>query len=206
MSSIAFENGFFWKTLWNLPENADLKSLRKNPNVLMAGDIVYIPDLRPKRVTGTAGARHRFVKKGVPEIFRMRLMNSKNRPRANIDYVIVIDGIARRGKTDANGRIQESIPPNAKTGKLTVPAPPDGRRKPKPLVIKLLLGHLDPVSEISGVKARLANLGFYHGPIDANLDAGTARAISAFQKKKGLPENGLVDSATKALLQKAHGH
>lgn len=206
MSSIAFENGFFWKTLWNLPENAALKTLRKNPNVLMTGDVVYIPDLRQKQVTRPTGALHQFVRKGVPEIFRMRLVGVHNKPRAHLDYVIVIDGVARRGKTDANGRIQESIPPNAKAGKLTVAGLPEGRRKPKPLVIRLLLGHLDPVSEISGVKARLANLGFYHGAIDGNLDAGTARAISAFQKKNGLPENGLADDATKALLQKAHGH
>ena len=29
MSSIAYSRGFFWETLWNLSENADLKNERK---------------------------------------------------------------------------------------------------------------------------------------------------------------------------------
>ena len=42
---------FYWQTLWNLPENAALKTLRKNQNVLMAGDTLHIPDLTVKQET-----------------------------------------------------------------------------------------------------------------------------------------------------------
>jgi hypothetical protein len=213
MSSIAYENGFFWKTLWNLSENAALKTKRKNPNVLMDGDVVHIPDLTIRNEPGATEATHKFVLKGVPEFLRMKLLDPHHNPRPNLDYVIVIEGISKRGKTDANGEIKESIPPNARTGKLTFAAfeatdqtgkPIAGR--PKNKVMTLQLGNLNPTSEVSGLKARLANLEFYRGPIDENLDDRTKQGISAFQRKKGLPVTGVADDATKALIQKVHGH
>jgi hypothetical protein len=206
MSSIAYENGFYWKTLWNLPQNAGLKSLRKNPNVLMSGDVVYIPDLTIKQEPGATEKKHKFCLKGVPEIFNMRLFDLEHKPRANLDYVIVIEGVSRRGKTDGNGQIKESIPPNAKSGKLIVAALPDRSGKPKKLVMILQLGNLNPISAVSGLKSRLTNLGFYSGPIDENLDARTQGALRSFQKKNGLPVTGVADDATNAQIQKLHGH
>ena len=199
MSSIAYENGFFWKTLWNLSQNAALKAKRKNPNVLMTADVVHIPDLTIRQEPGATEMTHKFMLKGVPEVLRMKLMDANHKPRPSLDYVIIIEGNSRRGKTDGNGELKESIPPNAKTGK-----PIPGR--PKTQVMMLQLGNLNPISEVSGLKARLTNLGCYKGPIDENLDDRTKRAISAFQSKKGLPVTGVADDATKALLQKVHGH
>jgi N-acetylmuramoyl-L-alanine amidase len=43
---IAFRNGFFWKTVWEHPENSELKSKRKDPNILLPGDTVFIPERR----------------------------------------------------------------------------------------------------------------------------------------------------------------
>jgi peptidoglycan hydrolase-like protein with peptidoglycan-binding domain len=136
----------------------------------------------------------------------IKLLDYDHKPRPNLDYVIVIDGSARRGKTDANGVVTEKIPPSATTGKLTFAAPPDWTGKSKKQVLILQLGNLNPISEVSGLKARLANLGFYNGPIDENLDAATQQAISAFQFKKGLPVTGLADDATRQKLQDVHGH
>jgi N-acetylmuramoyl-L-alanine amidase len=221
LSSIAYENGFFWQTLWNLPANSDLKSKRKNPNVLMTGDVVHIPDLTVKQQPGATETRHKFVLKGVPEFLRMKLLDAKHQPRPNLDYVIVIDGNARRGQTDGTGELKESIPPNAKSGTLTFaapwaasPSPGTGAGKPTPRkssrpanqVINLQLGGLNPITSMSGFKARLANVGAYRGPLDDNLDDATTKAIKAFQTKKGLPVTGLPDDATKAKLQDLHGH
>ncbi len=211
MSSIAYERGFFWKTLWNDSSNAELKARRKNPNVLMTGDVVHIPDLTVKKEPGATETTHKFMLKGVPEILRMKLLDANHQPRANLDYLIVIEGNSRKGKTDGNGELKESIPPNAKAGKLTFATCPDKTGKPIPgkpknQVMNLQLGNLNPVSEVSGLKSRLANLGFYKGPIDDNLDKAAKQAIRAFQRRKGLPVTGVADEATKGQLLKIHGH
>jgi len=199
MSSIAFSRGFFWQTLWDDGSNAALKALRKNPNVLMTGDIVHIPDLTVKQEPGATETRHKFMLKGVPEQLRMKLMDAKHQPRANLNYIIVIDGDARNGQTDGNGELIESIPPGAKQARITLAGD-------KTHPITLSLGHLDPITELSGVKSRLANLGFYKGPVDGTLDGATQQALRAFQTKQSLPVTGTADEATKAALLKAHGH
>jgi len=80
MSSIAFDHGFFWRTLWDHAGNAALKGLRKDPNILLAGDVVVIPDPDPSPVAKPAGARHTFKLKGVPAKLRLRLVKNKEPP------------------------------------------------------------------------------------------------------------------------------
>jgi hypothetical protein len=213
ISSIAYSRGFFWKTVWNDPSNARLKSKRKNPNVLLAGDVVHIPDLTIKQESGATETKHQFKLKAVPEKLHIKLLDYNHKPRPNVKYKILIEGKWKNGTTDSNGMITESIPPDATTGKLVYPAPPlvDGTGKPLPgrpkdLVMILQLGNLNPISEVSGLKARLANLGFYKGPIDEKLDGATKRAINAFQTKQGLPVTGAADDATRQKLQDLHGH
>ena len=211
MSSIAYSHGFFWETLWNLPENAALKAQRKDPNVLMEGDTVHLPDLTAKQQSGATSQRHKFRLKGVPETLSIKLLDLNQKPRANMGYTIVIDGDSRQGTTDGNGMLKESIPPDAKSGKLIVPSLPGADGKPVPgkpatQTIKLQLGALDPVSEPSGVQARLTNLGFYKEPTDGDVNGAMKQALSAFQTKQGLPVTGVADDATTAKLKDVHGH
>ena len=199
MASIGEQYGFHWETLWDLAENADLKKNRKNPNVLFEGDEVTIPDKRLREESKPTEAKHRFVRKAVPEKLWIKLVDADHNPRANLDYIIVIDGDSRRGQTDGNGELVERIPPSAREGKLIL-------GKGQTEEIKLNLGNLDPITEVSGVKSRLANLGFYKGAIDGNLDDATQKALSAFQRKQGLQVTGAVDDATRQKLLKVHGH
>ncbi len=74
ISSIAFDHGFFWETIWNHPQNAELKSKRKDPNILQEGDVVHTPDLRLKRESRPTNQKHKFVRKGAPAKLRLRIM------------------------------------------------------------------------------------------------------------------------------------
>ncbi len=74
ISSIAHEHGFFWETIWNHPQNAELKSKRKDPNILQEGDVAHIPDLTLKQETRATDKRHKFVRKGAPAKLRFRIM------------------------------------------------------------------------------------------------------------------------------------
>ncbi len=199
VGSIAYEHGFFWQTLWNLAENAQLKQTRKDPNVLYPGDLLTVPALRLKEEPGATEARHMFCLKGVPEVFRLRLLNAWGKPRANIEYVLWIEGVSWRGTTDADGELQHPIPPNAREGRLII-GQGEGREE-----IALALGHLDPVAEITGVQMRLQNLGFGCGEPDGKSDAEMSSALAHFQRSAGLQASGKLDDATRQELQQRHG-
>src|SRR2546430_17122470 len=50
--------------IWNHPANAELKSLRGNPNILLEGDHLVIPDRETRVESVATDQRHRFVAAG----------------------------------------------------------------------------------------------------------------------------------------------
>src|SRR5918911_5454702 len=67
LSSIALQYGFMPDTIWNDPANAQLKFLRKDPNILYPGDEIEIPEREPWEGPRPTDARHKFRLKGRPE-------------------------------------------------------------------------------------------------------------------------------------------
>lgn len=62
LSAIADQFGFAdYTTIWNDPNNADLKSQRQNPNVLYPGDQLYIPDKTQGSYQKPTDQKHVFV-------------------------------------------------------------------------------------------------------------------------------------------------
>ncbi|ATW23887.1 spore cortex-lytic enzyme [Candidatus Formimonas warabiya] len=51
-------------------------------------------------------------------------------------------------------------------------------------------------SNVSQVQQRLNNWGFYKGPIDGFYGASTFKAVSDFQRKNGIPADGIVGAQT----------
>src|SRR5262245_51884844 len=117
IASIAGEFGLFPDAVWNHPDNAELKSKRKDPHVLMPGDVVHIPDLRIKELDKAAGSRHRFRRKGVPKFLELQLLD-EGKPMKDLEYRIEIDGKTSNGKTNADGLLKHPIPLNARKAKL----------------------------------------------------------------------------------------
>ena len=200
ISSIACEYGFFPETIWNHPNNARLKEKRQNPNALMPGDIVFVPDLRFKEVRGPTGQVHKFRLKNTPAKLHIQFM-FQGQPRANIPYTLTIDGkIVSKSNdaTDSSGFVSCSIPPDARQGTLMLL---DGESIEE---YSLSLGYLNPVTELNGAKQRLQNLGYYKGGIDEELDDETKDAIRDFQKAAGLNQTGELDSVTENKLKQIH--
>jgi len=193
--SIAKDRGFFWRTLWNHPENAALRQKRNDPNILYAGDVVFLPDLRVKQEPGATEARHRFARKGEPVPFRLRLL-FMDEPRANEDYVLEIDGRLIQGTTDADGRLEVRVPGNVDGGKLILKGGQE--------VYPVRIGHLDPIDEVSGVQQRLNNLGFACGSVDGQAGEPMQAALREFQAKYELEVTGEADKATRRKLQELH--
>jgi hypothetical protein len=195
LSSIAARFGFTWQTLWNLPENAELKCVRKNPNVLLPGDRLTIPDLRPNTYDCVTDRTHKFVLTGVPVKFVLAFLED-GEPRTGDRYALWVEGRWRNGVLDSKGRLTELIPPGAKTGRLIL----NGKEE-----IPLVFGSLDPVTEVSGIQGRLLNLGFSPGPVDGIWGPKTASALRDFQKSRGLKSTGRLNDTTRSELVEAHG-
>lgn len=191
-SSLAKKNGFFWKTIWNHPENAELKAKREDPNVLFEDDEIFIPEMKLKEVSKGTEGKHVFKRKGEPCKLKIQLMKF-GKPRPNEDYIIDFEGKLINGKTDADGNIEHFIPGETATGKLILK---DGRE-----VYPLSIGNLNPVEEISGIQQRLNNLGYPCGSEDGDAGARTKEAMKTFQADYKLQVSGEIDAATKAKLK-----
>ena len=192
---LAKEHGLSPDTIWNHPDNADLKERRKDMNILAAGDEVVIPDREPRRASAAAGKTHVFKRRGVPMIFRLQLLEY-NQPRKDRPYVLEVDGVSYEGTTDDQGRIERYLPNDARRGRLRVG---DGE-----VDVEILFGHMDPISEVSGVQRRLINLGFDCGEPGGELTPRTLAALRAFQALVGLEPNGELSDETRDTLASCH--
>ena len=113
--SLSETHGLFAVTIWNDPGNAGLRQKRTDMNVLMPGDVVVIPDKRPRLEKRPTGQTHRFRRKGIPAIFRFQIFDM-HIPRANQHYTLTVDGVELKGTTDGSGILEEYIPAQAKEG------------------------------------------------------------------------------------------
>jgi hypothetical protein len=197
ISSIAASYGFSLQRVWKHPNNSRLRELRKNPYVLCPGDVVYVPDKEMRVEDCDTDNRHKFVRKGVPEMLRLVLLDYDGNPRPNINYQLSIDDSIVSGTSDAQGLIECFISPLAKEAKLNLV---DENEE-----YTLSLGYLDPISEITGVQGRLNNLGFGCGALDGVAGSRTASALQQFQEKHDLTVSGEIDDQTRQMLDQVHG-
>lgn len=191
ISSIAEESGFFWETIWNHADNADLKQLRKDPNALLEGDVVVVPDKTAKEESCATEQKHKFKKKGTPAKIKIRI-TTDDKPRKNEPYKLCIDGKWVEGKTDGDGYLEEVIPPNAREGELRVGSGDNLD------IFQLGFGTLDPTDTESGAEDRLLGLGY-------DLSGGLEKALESFQSKEKLTVNGELDEATQNKLKERYG-
>ena len=232
ISSIAFERGFFWETIWNHPKNAELKQKRVDPNILKEGDIVHVPDKELKEESCATDQKHKFKVKGVPAKLKLKVMEPpkvedkpveenasgaddgshvedpdfnpepvKDVPTKNAPYRLEIDGkVIKEASTDGEGIVEVELPPNAREGRLVIhPGTPEER------VLPLNLGGMDPISETSGVRKRLSNLGFSCTATGDEMTDDLASALRLFQQNNELDVTGKIDGATKDKLKQMHG-
>ena len=194
IGSIAKRFGLFPEDIWNDPANEQIKSERKNPNILVVGDILFIRNKEMQEKICTTEQRHLFVVKNARAKFKLRLLDDDENPRSNIDYILNIDGKVKSGTTDSEGMIETEIPPDAERAKLTVEG----------VVTELPIGYIDPIDTLSGAQARLRNLGYNCGNIDGKMGGKTKLSIMEFQEKHGLPATGELDKATLEKVEEIH--
>jgi N-acetylmuramoyl-L-alanine amidase len=186
LSSIAERHGFSdYRTVWDHPDNAALKQLRKSPHVLLPGDVVTIPDRAEKAVAVETGKLHVFLLDAEPVRLRLRVQDCWGDPRASADCVLTVEGSTFEVVTDGDGYLDQEIPASAERATLTVGE----------LELDLRIGHLDPVDATTGLQARLNNLGYYTGELSESGDEPDeellAFAIELFQWDNDFSVDGL---------------
>ncbi len=208
MSSIAEEAGFAkFETIWDHPENAELKSLRKNPNILNPGDSIFIPDREEKTLDRPVEARHKFKKITEPLKVRIVLNRMYNDPYVNTPCTLLLGLDTTDLTSDGAGQIEKPIKRTTVDGDVKVKDQVKVQASTVPIEreVAFKIGFLDPVTEISGQVARLTNLGYYRGP-DAPLDADEfLSAVEEFQCDNKLVVDGKCGPATQAKLVSVHG-
>lgn len=198
LSSIAQQTGHLWTTIWNHPSNSELKKIRKDPNVLLPGDQLFIPELATKKYDCATDACHTFELKTSPIKLRLQFFK-EGKPRAQERFSIDIDGRAvAEGKLDQQGGLEVPISPNAEAAHVLVG---DGQNATEHAFV---LGGVDPITEVSGIQQRLRNLGFNCEP-SGQLDEMTRSALSLFQRMNGLQTSGESDESTRNKLLQVHG-
>lgn len=199
LTGLAVQFGFLdFNTIWNDPANADLKNKRKDPHILLPGDVLTIPDKRDKNVSIETTKVHTFQIKTQPLKLKLVLKDFDNQPIAGVDCVLVVEGQSFKLKSDGQGMIQTAVPPTAVTGQLTI-ADLD-------VDMPVKIGHLDPYDEDPGWRARLINLGYFVPQSDDDGDAEQlGHALEEFQCDHQLPVTGNLDNATRDQLKTQHG-
>jgi hypothetical protein len=196
--SIAVAYGHLWETIWNHPENNQLKTIRDNPMVLLPGDRVTIPRVRLKRESRATGARHRFRRRGSPARVRIRFFLD-GEPLANEAFLIAFDGgPALDGRLDGDGILDHPAPPDARTAEVWIGSGPDRQHH------TLHLGELDPVEDVRGLLGRLMNLGYAVTP-DVDDEVVVTEAVKRFQTDHHVEATGDADDGTRRAILDAHG-
>jgi hypothetical protein len=98
--------------------------------------------------------------------------------------------------------LEQFIDPQATSGELTLWWTGIPRRH---CTWRLRLGWLDPVHCVSGIQARLNNLGHKAGTVDGIRGPITTAALKEFQRKHDLAVDGIPGPITQAKLEEVHG-
>jgi N-acetylmuramoyl-L-alanine amidase len=218
MSKIAHAYGFAsYLTIWDAPENRELKERRKNPNILYPGDKLFIPDKETREESRATEKKHSFVRESDNLMLRIKLLDLQGQPVDGHVCALIVEGIPKEIKTKSDGILKMGIFTDHGTGKVQDRGSPDPKLGFRVLLeIPLKIGHLDPEDKVSGQIARLNNLGYDAGELPQNTltddeeeklrkSAQFLSAVEEFQCDFGLNVDGKCGKNTQEKLVKVHG-
>ena len=194
---VAAEHVSSYRRVWDHSSNKDLASKRKNPNILLPGDVVNLPNPAPKTADAPTEKVSRFVATTEDKLdFRVVLLDENNQPMKSLKCQFLEEG--REATSDGSGMLERlELFPSFELGVLRFDFREDVR-----LAFAVAVGHLDPLDTPSGIQERLSNLGYYAGEIGyADDDAMALKcAIEEFELENGLEPTG--DPANATMLDK----
>ena len=204
LSSIAKAFKFAdYDTIYQRPENADFRQKRPNPNIIFPGDLLFIPDRETQEFAKPTEKRHPFTLKRPVVKLRLCLKDDLQQPYQQTKYHLRVGSDTWDDSTDGDGLLEQTIPADATDGEITIY--PSGNTTDPGYTFTLQLGAMDPVTELSGVDARLINLGFAPNSEENTLsDDDRKEALKSFQNHFQLNATGELSDETRNKLQELH--
>lgn len=199
VSSIAAAHGIGdIRRIMDHPDNRELfETEGRAGGILLPGDLLSVP-MRRNEHRAAAGDTLEVLVRMPRTTLRVRLTDADNQALANHRILSTVPGNPepRETTSDEDGFVE--IPVSPRTREVTLELP----NLQQTLIVAL--GHMDPISEDSGIKKRLANLGFLPPHANATQDEFAA-AVQRFRQTHQLSEGTHVDDEVRDALVNAHG-
>lgn len=165
--------------------------------ILLPGDVLAIP-MRRNEHQAAAGDTLEVLVQMPRTTLRIRLTGADDEALRNHRVLATLPGNPepRELTTDDDGFVEVPVAPRAREVTLELP------NLEQTLIVAL--GHMDPITEGSGLKKRLANLGFLAPHANATDDE-LADAVRRFRAARSLSEGTEVDDEVRDALVEVHG-
>lgn len=200
LSSIAGKYGFGDPdVIYRHAKNAEFRKKRPNPGLLYPGDEIFIPE-KKVRTFSLAKGQTLEIKLKVPiRKIQLDLFGEDEKPLSGADWRIEAGDFEASGKTGSDGRVEAEVPANVSQALLVA----------GPFTYELDIPGLDPLKEtsdggLSGLRARLTNLGYYPGHEEPEMTDQDRTALVAFQLEHDLDPTGELDEKTIAKFEEVH--
>jgi hypothetical protein len=221
LTKLAYEMGFDATTVWQDGSNDDLRKERPDPDMLLPGDILYVPTAAPAGTALNIGTTNDFTA-AVPTVtVSVRFDDDRFASQPfTVPELPDLTGL----QTGADGTATVTAPVTLESITVSFETPK--------AAYTCWIGYADPLNTLSGVFQRLQNLGYLDANMaptdDVDVVRAGLRALKAAQTNgsdgsgdaggsgdsggsdtsddAGLSDDGKLDEATAMLLFTAHGH
>ncbi len=191
--------------LYEHESNKAFRELRKNPNIIYPGDEINIPESKDFEIKIDTGRAHKIMAmRKKPDYFRLKIQDSEGQVWAGKRVCLKLARYEIDTEVGEDGLIEiELKSPIKESGKLDVYLDPES---PDPThSFEVMVGYLDPIDTVSGLQARLNQLGFDAGVVDGISGQQTKTATKAFQSANELDVDGIAGPKTRAKLEEVYG-
>ncbi len=175
------------KALYDAPENSALRKKRPNPDRIRAGDEVNIPSGKAAAVALKPGIINTLLidAPATGTKLQLRFIGPDEQP-INATYALSGSGFAFEGKLASDGSLEQLLPDGCAEVALSIHG--------EEFSIEQRLSLRDDDDSPEATQIRLANLGWYGGPIDGDEKSTTfASAAALYRKERKLGEGDGID-------------
>jgi N-acetylmuramoyl-L-alanine amidase len=172
--------------------------------VLYPGDELYIPDKALRSESAATGQRHTFLLSNAQARLVIKVAEYTANPLEGWPYTLKIGGAETKANVPSSGVIEHAIPIGLREADLKVHFNGDSASASS-YHWQLRIGELDPVDTVSGLQARLNNLGFYAGSPASEINPTIRTAVRQFQRAYGLLVDEIPGPKTQAKLVEIYG-